>query len=393
MQQISDGNLISTYVHAERLDSAASVAYVGATPIQHTIGHLNCPACVRTDAMLTIDAAEFSALTLAEAVPIWKQIREQRERLRPRTHEATAGCFVALEKFFGAVRLKDITAGHLREYQIARAANVLRVEWGAIHPWKMAAGHSTINHELSALAQMMHHAGVWVRLRPYYAPLAIPSWSPRDILSEEDEARLFEKAKGHPEAQLAYWVACITNNTSAAGCELRGLRLKHLTLGDAGMADVYIPPEIVKNRNRPRRIPLNPAARWAFEQCYRRALECGSSRPDDCLFPLRICIGRWDPTQPASRSWLRKSWAHLVRIAGTPGLRPHDMRHQCITRMLEAGVDPETVRAVAGHVSPKLTEYYSHIRRQAKYAAVMAIGGRKQPCSERHVTARNGTYR
>ena len=403
MQQIPDGYRVEIQGTKKSVDNRASAAYcwLDNKAIQHTLGHKNCPACVRADAMLTIDAAEFSALTLAEAVPLWKQIREQRERLRPRTHEFTAGCFASLEKFFGDLRLKDITAGQLREYQIARTTNALATDRGVIHPWKKAAGHSAINHELSALGKLLHHCGLWERLHLYYAPLAIPRWSPRDVLNEDDEARLFDRVAIHPDAQLAYWVACITNNTSAAGCELRGLQLKHihfreLRLDEDGVdqnpSEVEIPAEIVKNFNRPRKIPLNSVALWAFQQCYRRALACGSCRPEDYLFPLRVRIGVWDPGRGASRSWLRKSWAHLVRIAGVPGLHPHDLRHQFITRLLEMGEKPETVRAIAGHVNPKLTEYYSHFRRMVKYTALLQIEPKKQQAREHAAHRRSGTY-
>jgi integrase len=60
-------------------------------------------------------------------------------------------------------------------------------------------------------------------------------------------------------------------------------------------------------------------------------------------------------------------------ISGQPNLRPHDLRHHCITRMLEEGVDPETVRSIAGHIRPEMTEYYSHQRKRVKYAAVKKI--------------------
>jgi len=352
--------------------------------------------------MLTIDDAVFSALTLAEAVPIWKQIREQRERLRPRTHEATEGYFKALEKFFGGIRLKDITAGQLREYQIGRKANLLHTGAGDIHPWKKRCGNSIINHELAALGQLLHHCGQWARLKPYYAPLPIPTWSPRDVPSEEDEERLWQSAIGHPEAELAYSVACITNNTSAAGCELRGLRIRHLTfnvpdIGEDGIdrnpSFVYIPPEAVKNENRPRKIPLNPLALWAFQHVFKRALQCGSCQPDDYLFPFWLSRNKWDPKRPASRWFLRKSWGHLVRIAGMPDLHPHDLRHLFITRGLENGVDTDSLRAVCGHINPKMTEYYSHMRMQAKLAVVMAVMPTKKPARKETVAARRfGTY-
>jgi integrase len=402
MQQIPDRYLSDTSRHEKTVDKLASKDYCrleNKTALQHTLGHANCPACVRMDAMLTIESATFSALTLAEAVPLWKQIREQRERLRPRTHESTAGYFAALEKFFGDVRLKDITPGQLREYQIARGKNLLSTDRGEIAPWKKPAGNSLINHELAALGKLLNHCGRWRKLKLYYAPLSIPTWSPRDVLNEEDEERLFEKVKGHAEAELAYCVAVITNNTSAAGCELRGLQLKHLTFCeptidkqtgiDQTPSTVYIPPEIVKNRNRPRKIPMNPLAKWAFEQCYKRALACGSCGPEDYLFPFWLYRNKWDPKRPASRWFLRKSWGHLVRLANVPGLHPHDLRHQFITRGLENGVDPDSLRAVCGHINPKLTDYYSHIRIQAKLAVVMAVMPKKKPAAP---ARRDGTH-
>jgi integrase len=225
---------------------------------------------------------------------------------------------------------------------------------------------------------------LWEKIKPYYSPLGIPNWSPRDVLTEEDEEKLFSIAASHPEAQLAYWVACITNNTTAAGCELRGLRLKNLFLKDGKeISEIYVPADAVKNNSRPRKIALNRTAKWAIEQCYRRAMQLGACQPDHYLFPLRLNRektedqskhrDKYDPTRPASRWFLRKSWDKLRAATGLHQLNPHDLRHQCITRMLENGVMPETVRAIAGHVTEEMMQYYSHIRRQAKYDAVLAI--------------------
>ena len=131
------------------------------------------------------------------------------------------------------------------------------------------------------------------------------------MLTEEDEQELFSKAASHPEAALAYWVACITNNTTASGLELRGLRLKKIMLRDKEISEIYVPAEACKNTSRPRKIALNRTARWAVEQCYKRALSIGSCMPDHYLFPFRINRNTWDPARPASRWYLRKSWDKL----------------------------------------------------------------------------------
>lgn len=306
-------------------------------------------------------------------------VLRRRSFLKERTHESTLGYLEALKRFFGKIRLCDITAGQIREYQIARGANSLLLEGTKTAPWTNIAGHSIINHEISALGQMLKHCKLWPRIKPYYFPLSIPKWSPRQILSEEDEEELFRIGSEHPEVALAYWVAAITNNTTAAGCELRGLRLKHIFLRPDDISEVYIPEEAVKNNSRPRKIALNRTAKWAIEQCYKRALKLGSTNPEHFLFPFRTKRNHHDPTRQASRWFLRNNWNKLRSVTGFKELNPHDLRHQCITKMLENDVNPETVRAIAGHVTSEMMQYYSHHRRRAKYEAVLALEPKKKP--------------
>jgi hypothetical protein len=54
-------------------------------------------------------------------------------------------------------------------------------------------------------------------------------------------------------------------------------------------------------------------------------------------------------------------------------LRYYDLRHQCITEMLEAGIPEGVIREVAGHVDPAMTRHYSHPRIAARRAAVEAL--------------------
>jgi integrase len=54
--------------------------------------------------------------------------------------------------------------------------------------------------------------------------------------------------------------------------------------------------------------------------------------------------------------------------------RWHDCRHTFVTRLAEnTNVSEETIRALAGHVSKKMLERYSHIRSTAKQAAIFAL--------------------
>lgn len=366
----------------EALDAVGPLALVRTDApeiaAEHTANHVNCPGCHQANVALQGVKANFAALPFAEAASYWMQLRAQ-SSLKPRTHEATSQYLDALGRFFHALRLTDITPGHIRSYQLARLSNLVRAAGRDTQPWKNKAGNSLVNHEISVIGQMLRHCRLWHRIQPFYFPLPVKGWSPRTILSEHEEDRLFTIAAKHPEASLAYWVATITNNTSASGIELRGLRMKHIFLPNDGIAEIYIPEDSVKNNSRPRKIPLNPAARWAVEKCYRRALEIGCCDPDDLLFPFRIAPGRWNTRRRASRSFLRKSWDKLRKATGFHELCPHQLRHHCITRLLENDVNPETVRAIAGHVTPKMMEYYAHQRTRVKYAAVLAIETKKKP--------------
>jgi integrase len=351
----------------------ATVANTRTVGKKHTRNHKNCPVCAEADMLLIQIDSDFSRLSFKQARHLWMELR-RRGHLKARTHESNEGYLDALEKFFGPMRLCDITPGNVRAYQVARTANLLEIDGRDTRPWHRPAGHSIINHEISALGQLLKHPKLWERIKPYYFPLAIAKWSPREVLSEEDEEELFKVAALHPEAALAYWVACITNNTTAAGIELRGLRFKNIFLRDKKeISEIYIPADAVKNTSRPRKIALNNTARWAVEQCYRRALKLGAHDPDHYLFPFRAKRNHYDPTKAASRWFLRDSWNKLRDATGFTDLNPHDLRHQCITRLLEHDVQPETVRAIAGHVTEQMMQYYSHQRIRTKYNAVMAI--------------------
>src|ERR1019366_2371662 len=52
---------------------------------------------------------------------------------------------------------------------------------------------------------------------------------------------------------------------------------------------------------------------------------------------------------------------------------PHDLRHLAITRLLEKGVDRDTVNAISGRISQRMREYYSYQRTQVRYKAAQAI--------------------
>ena len=57
----------------------------------------------------------------------------------------------------------------------------------------------------------------------------------------------------------------------------------------------------------------------------------------------------------------------------TAGLRFHALRHRAITELAEGQASEQTIRSIAGHVSTKMLEQYSHIRLDAKRTALDAL--------------------
>jgi integrase len=48
------------------------------------------------------------------------------------------------------------------------------------------------------------------------------------------------------------------------------------------------------------------------------------------------------------------------------GFRFHDLRHQAITELAESKASDQTIMGIAGHVSKKMLQHYSHVRMEAK---------------------------
>jgi integrase len=77
-------------------------------------------------------------------------------------------------------------------------------------------------------------------------------------------------------------------------------------------------------------------------------------------------------------------FADLIRLAGLPKIRLHDLRHTHATLALQAGVHAKVVQERRGHASVKVTlDTYSHVMppmHQEAAALVAAMGSNRQPC-------------
>jgi integrase len=81
----------------------------------------------------------------------------------------------------------------------------------------------------------------------------------------------------------------------------------------------------------------------------------------------------WDVDLTKPMGEWKKAWAGACKEAKIR-YRWHDLRHTFISRLAENPVVSEgTLTSLAGHVSKRMLERYSHIRTHAKRAAIEAL--------------------
>lgn len=331
---------------------------------RHSIPHIDCPACAWALRLAT-DEKKMANMGLFQAGETWLASKVGK-RLLPKTIECCEGNLRALKLFFGDTPLRQFNAGSLKAYQMDRQ------EGRGVFEGRGPAGASAINHELNVLQQILRKADLWEPIKDFYAPLTEPYWKPPKTFTMREEQIIFDTAAADSGVELFEIASTITRNTTASGCELRGLRLRHIDM-TARPPRVQIPPDSVKNAVRPRVIPLNAEAEAAFRRALDRAARLGSHRPEHYLFPFRINRKYWDPNRPASKSWLRKQTDKMRVATGISHIRPHAFRHLAVTELLESGAPEGTVIALAGWVSKNMIQTYSHARIEAKFDAVKRL--------------------
>jgi len=188
-----------------------------------------------------------------------------------------------------------------------------------------------------------------------------------------------------PNASSSYFAAIIAAETTMRGCELKGLRVADIDL-IGGVVRVH--RITTKTDAGERTIPLTKAAVWCFGQLLKRAELLGSTKAEHYLFPPFVFRDKrtpgtglgYDPTK--HQVSFRTGWKNLLKRAGLPRLRFHDLRHHAITRLAEQGIADPVIMSVSGHISRQMLEHYSHIRLEAKRAAIAKIDTFKVPATQ-----------
>lgn len=72
----------------------------------------------------------------------------------------------------------------------------------------------------------------------------------------------------------------------------------------------------------------------------------------------------------------RRSWKPLLKKAGLPDMRFHDLRHTCASLLLSKGIHPKIVQEMLGHANISITlDTYSHLLPNMQDKAARAMDG------------------
>ena len=130
-----------------------------------------------------------------------------------------------------------------------------------------------------------------------------------------------------------------------------------------------------KTRRSRRIVPLPELAADALrERRARQAVDRLAAGPDWWDSGLVFTTALGTPVEPRN---LNRHWYGVRDRVGLSGVRFHDLRHTCVTLLLDAGVPPHIVQAIAGHSGIEVTmTIYAHAAREEQQAALRGLGER-----------------
>ena len=256
----------------------------------------------------------------------------------------------------GRVRLKNVKAMHLQR----------------LYREKLDSGLSpaTVQKLHHVLHKALSQAVRWdLIIRNPADAVKAPTPTPEEMrpLSAEEARRLLEAAKG--DRLEALYVIAVT--TGMRRGELLGLKWSDIDLENSRLSirrtltrtdnGKHVELGDPKTRKSRRTIPLTPHAVEALRRHLERQLAQIEAGGD--LYEDQGLVFTTEAGTPINPSNLRqRSLAPLLKKAGLPRIRFHDLRHTCATLLLLKGVHPKFVQELLGHATIAITlDTYSHV--------------------------------
>lgn len=290
---------------------------------------------------------------LAEVTPTKRPMTQLSERLRSKP----------LVRHLGKYSLAALTPELIAQYRDMRLAGEDRKDKeGRPKPQPRAA--NTVRLDLALLGHMFTVAiKEWGLGLPFNPVLNIRRPSPgpgrNRRLSVEEEKRLLEAVDKHSNPMLR-WIVRIALETGMRSSEIVTLRRSQVDLARRVV-------RLLETKNTlPRTVPLTATATKLF----REALD-NPIRPLDA--DGLIFFGEPGKDKKRRPYNFNKVWLDIKRAAGCADFRFHDLRHEAVSRFVEAGLSDQEVSAISGHKSMQMLKRYTHLRAEDLVGKLDAI--------------------
>lgn len=256
----------------------------------------------------------------------------------------------ALRKKFDAYSLAAITPDLVAEYRDER----------------LAAGKSadTVRLELALLSHLFSIAIKEWRLGLIYNPVSnIRKPAPgkgRDRRLGTDEEKVLLRACDRHSNPMLGWIVRVALYTGMRAGEIKGLTRRQVNLDNRTV-------HLTETKNgSSRTVPLTREAVAVF----RLAL-ASPVRPIDTDLIYFGEPGRDKVRRPYE---FRPAWHRTLKQAGIKGLRFHDLRHEAVSRLVEAGLGDQEVATISGHKSMQMLRRYTHLRAEDLVSRLDQLG-------------------
>ena len=265
-----------------------------------------------------------------------------------------------LAPHFAKLLVTDITPRNIAVYQQARQDD--------------NAANKTINNELGTLRAILRRHRLWAQLAPDIRMLPVQT----DIgvaLTRQQEANLLEACAASPSRSLHPAV------TPALRTGLRHGELRHLQWRQVDLLNKVITVGRSKTQSgEGRSVPLNTTATNTLTSWVQQFPD---RQPEHFVFPSERVgfsdvhgVARaygTDPTKPIT-SW-KVAWTKARKNAEV-NCRFHDLRHTCVTRLLEQKVAFPVVASLMGWspaTTTRMAKRYAHFADSATRQAMETL--------------------
>lgn len=296
---------------------------------------------------LFVQRAPAERLTFEKAMQ--RYLAEVTPTKRPMTQTAERRRAVPLIEFFGKYSLAAVTAELIAQYRDRRLAGEDRKDKDGNAIPRAA---NTVRLELALLGHLFTVAVKEWGLGLTYNPVLnirrpAPGAGRNRRLDADEEAKLLAAVDNHSNPMLR-WIVRIALETGMRSSEIATLRRNQIDL------DRRIVRLLETKNTLPRTVPLTINATALFQEALAYPV-----RPLDTDL---IFFG--EPGQDGQRRPynFNKVWLDIKRSVGCADFRFHDLRHEVVSRFVEAGLSDQEVSAISGHKSMQMLKRYTHLR-------------------------------